>query len=307
MSTNSQQKECGPIIAAAVSPRRAQEHSIDLAATLELIDFLQDGGVDGIALLGSTGEFLHFMLEDRSRMLEFAIKRSRVPLLVNVGHSTLDGAILLGQEAADVGVAGVLIMPPYYFRYDQEAIRCFLLRFAEVVSKLVPVYLYNIPVFANEIAFDTAASLLNTGLFAGVKDSSGEWGYFQQLTRLPVRDRIKLFMGDDRIYVKARTAGADGAVSGVACAIPELMARTDRAIRDRDTELTARLDSRLHEYIEHLEPFPAPVGIKESVRLRKIKTGEFAAPLGERGDRLLAEFGDWFHNWLPAVLKECKA
>jgi 4-hydroxy-tetrahydrodipicolinate synthase len=296
----------GPIIAAAVTPRRPDEHSIDLGATLELIDFLQNGGVDGVALLGSTGEFLHFMLEDRSRMLEFAVKRSRVPLLVNAGHSMLDGAILLGQEAADAGVAGVLIMPPYYFRYDQESIRCFLLRFAEIVSKLVPVYLYNIPCFSNEIAFETAASLLNTGLFAGMKDSSGNWDYFEKLAALPVRSPLKLFMGDDRFYARARIAGADGAVSGVACAIPELMARLDKAIRDADTELTNALNSRLQEYIERIGPFPAPVGIKESVRLRKIKTGAFAAPLGEPGDRRLAEFAGWFKNWLPEVLKECK-
>lgn len=306
MSTNSQQKELGPIIAAAVTPRRPQEHSIDLASTLELIDFLHEGGVDGVALLGSTGEFLHFMLEDRSRMLEFAVKRSRLPLLVNVGHSMLDGAIMLGQEAADAGVAAVLIMPPYYFRYDQESIHCFLLRFAEVVSKLVPVYLYNIPCFTNEIAFETAASLLETGLFAGMKDSGGDWDYFQKLASLPVRSQLKLFMGDDRLYGTARTAGADGAVSGVACAVPELLARMDRAIRDGDTELTARLNSRLLEFIEHIGPFPAPVGVKESVRLRKIETGAFAAPLGDHGDRMLAEFGEWFKTWLPVVLKECK-
>ena len=306
MTINSQEKELGPIIAAAVTPRRAQEHSIDLGAVLELIDFLHDGGVDGIALLGSTGEFLHFMLEDRSRMLEFAVKRSRLPLLVNVGHSTLDGAILLGQEAADAGVAAVLIMPPYYFRYDRDSIHSFLLRFAEVVGQLVPVYLYNIPCFSNEIASETAASLLSTGLFAGMKDSSGNWDYFQKLAGHPARSQFKLFMGDDRKYANARVAGADGAVSGVACAVPELLARLDRAIRGHDTEMTATLDSRLQEYIEHIGPFPVPVGIKESVRLRKIKTGAFAAPLGEHGDRMLADFGDWFRNWLPMVLKECK-
>src|ERR1700688_2560660 len=53
----------GGIIAAAVSPRRSGEQSIDLSASLELLDFLFDGGVNGIALLGSTGEFVHFVLE----------------------------------------------------------------------------------------------------------------------------------------------------------------------------------------------------------------------------------------------------
>src|SRR5579872_3701090 len=115
----------GGVIAAAISPRRERELSIDLASSLELIDFLSEGGVNGIALLGATGEFVHFMLEDRARMLDFAVKRSRLPILANVSHSTLDGAMYLGQEATDSGVAAVLLMPPYFFRYDQEALRVF--------------------------------------------------------------------------------------------------------------------------------------------------------------------------------------
>lgn len=302
---SSQQKPLGPIIAAAITPRRAQEHSIDLAATLELIDFLSDRGVDAIALLGSTGEFVHFMLEDRSRMLEFAVKRSQVPVLVNVSHSMLDGAVALAQEAADAGVAGVLIMPPYYFRYDQESVRSFLLRFAEAVGTVVPLYLYNIPCFTNEIAFETASSLLSTGLFAGMKDSGGNWNYFDGLMRLPNRADLKLFMGADQIYGQARAAGCDGAVSGVACAVPELLVRLDRAIRDREAGLVSALEVRLQEYITRIEPFAAPVGIKESLRLRKVKTGELAAPLGEQGERRLEEFREWFQNWLPDVLREC--
>src|ERR1700738_4744577 len=121
----------GGILAAAVTPRRSREHSIDLAASLELIDFLYEGGVEGIALLADEGEFVHFMLEDRARMLDFAVKRSRLPILVNTGHSTLDGAIYLGAEAADSGVAGVLLMPPFYFRYSQETVLTFCQRFAE--------------------------------------------------------------------------------------------------------------------------------------------------------------------------------
>ncbi len=60
-------------------------------ATLELVNFLCRTRANAIALLGSTGEFVHFALDDRRHMTDFAVKRSRVPLLVNVSHSTLDG------------------------------------------------------------------------------------------------------------------------------------------------------------------------------------------------------------------------
>ena len=298
----------GGVIVAAVTPRRAQEYSIDLAATLELVDFLRDGGVDGIALLGSTGEFVHFALDDRRHMLKFAAKRSRLPLLVNVSHSTLDGAVELARDAAKDGVSGVLLMPPFYFRYDQDAICGFFLKFAEELDHAVPIYLYNIPVFTNEIGIPTALQLLSTGLFAGIKDSSGSWDYFAalQASRAQcVQHPFALFVGHDGLYSKARGCGADGVISGVACALPELMAALEKAIPSGDSSRLAGLESRLSEFMNWIAHFPAPVGIKEAARLRKLKVGALAVPLGQDGCRKLAEFGEWFRAWLPEVLREC--
>src|SRR5213594_3780531 len=152
------------VYAAAVTPHRAGSHEADLGATLELVDFLATGGVDGIALLGSTGEFLHLTFEDRARLIDLAVKRSRVPILAGVGHSTLDGAVGLAREAIQVGAAGVLLMPPYFFRYTQDDIREFYLRFADALGGTTRILLYNIPIFTNEITIETAVDLLSTGL-----------------------------------------------------------------------------------------------------------------------------------------------
>src|SRR5271166_1403354 len=190
------------VIADAVTPRRADESSIDLGATLELIDYLAESGVQAIALLGSLGEFVHFALDDRRHMVDFAAKRSRLPLLVNVTHSTLDGAVELAREAAGAGVAGILLMPPYYFRQDQDAIRSFYLAFAAVIGDALPIYLYNIPSCTNEIASSTATDLLSTGLFAGIKDSSGNLDYFRGLSEQAARTPFTLFCGWERIYVE---------------------------------------------------------------------------------------------------------
>ena len=46
-----------------------------------------------------------------------------MPLLAGVGHSSLDGAVELGREAVGSGAAGLLLMPPYFFRYNQDDIR----------------------------------------------------------------------------------------------------------------------------------------------------------------------------------------
>jgi len=83
--------------AALTTPRRPDLSQADLGAALELVDFVSRAGVDGVVLSGSTGEFPHFDIEDRLRLAQFAIRRSRAPVTVNVSHSSLDGALTLAR------------------------------------------------------------------------------------------------------------------------------------------------------------------------------------------------------------------
>jgi len=296
----------GGVNVAAVTPRRPANPGVDLAAAFELIDFLSGTGVRAIALLGSTGEFLHFDLEERTRLVELVVKRSRVPVIAAVAHSTLDGALLLGREAAYFGAAALLLMPPYFFHYRAEDIREFYLRFASEIKEAAPVFLYNIPFFTTEITCDTAIELLSTGLFAGIKDSSGRWENFVRLKAARDRTPFTLLIGNDILFTPARMAGADGVVSGVACAAPELMLALDRAIQCGAAEKRNRLDARLHEFISWIDRFPTPVGIREAATVRGLNIGPPAVPLGREGEQALAEFREWFKGWLEAVRKECQ-
>jgi 4-hydroxy-tetrahydrodipicolinate synthase len=285
------------VIAAAVTPHGKRGDEPDIGATLELIDFLCAAGVHGIALLGSTGEFVNLNCDDRVRLVYLAVKRSRVPVLAGVSHSTLDGALALGREGSTAGAAGLLLMPPFFFRYRQPEIREFYLRFAEM-SHGAPIYLYNIPAFTSEIAAGTAAELLSTGRFAGIKDSSGDWDNFQALSRCKQEHPCTLLVGHDGIFARARRAGADGVVSGVACAAPELLLALDRAIARYDEAETERLDARLHEFLERIESFPTPVAIKAALAARGIKTGPPPVPLARKTQAALDEFREWFKGWL---------
>jgi len=292
------------VYVAAITPHRADGYEADVASMLELVDFLAGAGVNGIALLGSTGEFLHLTFDERVRLVQLAVKRSRVPILVGVGHSTLDGAVKLAREAASAGAAGLLLMPPYFFRYSQEDIAEFYLQFAAALAGAAPVFLYNIPFFTNQIAPDTAAALLSTGKFAGIKDSSGEWEYFERLAALSQQTPFTLLAGNDRIYKRARPAGANGIVSGVACAAPELLVALERALAKNLSNDVERLDSCLQEFIHWHDRFPTPVAIKAAIETRGIKVGPLAIPLAPAGEKRLAEFREWFASWLVQVKRE---
>jgi 4-hydroxy-tetrahydrodipicolinate synthase len=294
------------VIADAVTPRRAEEHSIDLGATLELIDYLAESGAQGIALLGSLGEFVHFALDDRRHMVKFAAKRSRLPLLVNITHSTLDGTVELAREAAGSGVAGMMLMPPYYFRYRQETVRAFFLACAAAIGNAAPIFLCNVPEFTNELEASTAAELLDTGLFAGLIESSPNIEDWRRVAGEADGRRFTLLAGRDGLYCEGRRLGARGVVSAVACAVPELMAALERALNADQQLRVVRLQTILGEFLEWLELFPPPAAIKEAVRQRKLKAGVFGMPLGPEDDRKMGEFREWFRAWLPGVLRECE-
>lgn len=280
-----------------VTPRRDGEVEVDLGAMLDIIDFVTARGVDGLAIFSASGEFLHYTLEERSRFIGLATKRSRVPVLVNVSHSTLDGTILLAEEAAGAGVAGVLAMPPYFFRYGPDEISIFLLELAAQVNKWTAVYIYNVPAFSNCLPVQTALDLLASGQFAGICEASGDPGYLESLSPSRQQSAIRVLCESDPIFAAGgHDHAADAWISPIASAVPEIVVSGKPAA-----------SQRLAEFIEWENRFPVPVAIREAARMRGIKTGSSAVPLGERGRRNLEDFRVWFRDWIKVVERECKA
>ena len=280
------------VYAAAVTPRRLGMQDINLGVMWDLIDFLCERKVQGLALLGSTGEFIHYSNSERMRMMGLAPKRSRVPVLINVSHSNLDGSVELAQAAAASGAVGVLLMPPVFFRYTDDDVRMFYRRFAREAAVDIPILLYNIPRFSNPVSPEVALELLREGTVHGVKDASGDRGYLDSLAELRAERPFTLMGGADELLSQQP---GDGVISGVACAVPELVLAAHRGV------VTA--PARLAELMDHLNKLPFPVGIREATMQRGLKIGPHAAPVDER---VTAEFREWFKGWLPGVLAECK-
>jgi 4-hydroxy-tetrahydrodipicolinate synthase len=294
------------VYSAVITPRREGEVEVDLGGMLDVIDFVASKKVTGVVLFGSTGEFLHFTQDERSRFIALATKRSRVPVLANVSHSTLDGTIAMAEEAAGSGVAGVLVMPPYFFRYDAEWVCSFFEHLGAQVSKWTPVYVYNIPAFANPLPIDVAERLLRSGHFAGIKDSSGDAAYLTRLLELQRELPIRVLCGNDRLLLPALDGGAAGIVSGLAAAVPELIVALSRAHQSGDGDATARLTAHVADLIAWIERFPIPVGLRTAAALRGMKTGPYAVPPNPEGRALLDEFRAWFRDWIKVIENECK-
>jgi dihydrodipicolinate synthase/N-acetylneuraminate lyase len=290
------------VYVALATPRPQNLVEADAAALFDYIDAISSKGVNGVVLFGSTGEFVHFDITERMRVLMLAKKRCRIPLIVNVAHSTLAGAIELAEDAIEADVAGLLLMPPYYFRYTGSQIGEFYKQFIKEVDGKTPVYLYNIPQFTNPLPPEVMDDLLLSGSFAGIKDSSGDWAQFERLLALREKQPFQLLVGNDVIYRRARALGADGIVSGVAAAIPELLVALDQAILAKDEGRADTLDEKLHEFLAWLDKFPAPVGIKLAACARGWKFAHTAVPYDKPTFALKQEFEAWFQAWSPQIL-----
>lgn len=305
LMTDSQQTPASGVYAALVTPRRQNSIEADTGILLDYLDHVVQTGVDGLVLFGSTGEFVHFEVGERAHVSALAIKRSRVPILVNVSHSSLPGAIDLAEKAIDSGASGLLLMPPYFYRYPDEEICEFYLQFRELLDEKIPVYLYNLPACTNPLSPNVLNRLLSTGAFAGIKDSGGMWETFEQLQILRATQPFQFLVGRESLYARALQAGASGIVSGVAAAVPELIVSLDRAVRARDDARAARLNEKLLEFVAYVDKFPGTVAIKQASVARDWTSSHVAVPLDEDMAAEVIAFHVWFREWLPGVLAEC--
>jgi len=303
VARQARQLELRGVFASAVTPHRAESQEPDFSASLDLLDFLAQAGVQGICLLGETGEFFDYSLAQRQRLIYLGMKRSRVPLIAGVSHSTLVGAIQLADEAVAAGADGLLLLPPLFFQYPQREIEEFYLQFARQAGDAVPILLHNLPQFTSSLELATVRGLMDTGRFAGILDSSGEWPFFEQLLSLKRERPFALLNGSDRMAAQALDAGADGIVSSVACAVPELLVSLARIVPEGDDTRTSVLHSRLLEFCEWSEKFPFPVAVKRAVELRGQKSGPPLTPLSPESRQSLEEFSRWFSAWLPQTGK----
>ena len=295
------------VYAALITPRSARSTKGNADTLSNYVSIIAASGVDGLVVFGTSGEFIHFDVAERNRLLSYVTSKCRLPVIVNVSHSSLAGAIELAEKAVQLGTAGVLLMPPYFFHYSDDQVIAFYREFAKAMRGAVPIYLYNMPFFTHRMSASLMERLFSTGDFAGVKDSSGDWRLFKSIMRIRAQTPLQNLTGNDRLHVRARTAGADGIISGVAGAIPELVVALDRAVSCRDKKQTKLLDGHLQQLLKYLSKFPAPVATRHAAIARGWKLDHEALTFDANTRTELAKFRSWFQQWLPAVLADARS
>jgi 4-hydroxy-tetrahydrodipicolinate synthase len=206
------------VIAAAASPLRP-DFSIDhekLVAHCRWL--LGEGGCNGVNLLGTTGEATSFSVEQRLAAMA-AVAASGLPLrqmMVGTGAAALADALTLTAAARDLGFAGALLLPPFYYKgIDPRALADYV---GTIVRRLggsgLRLYLYHIPQNTGvpyPIELVERLHRKHPDVVVGLKDSAGDLAFSRELARrLPAFD---VFPGSEASLAESRRSGLAGCIS----------------------------------------------------------------------------------------------
>jgi 4-hydroxy-tetrahydrodipicolinate synthase len=297
----------GGVFAAVLLPRN-NDGSLAEQSFRSQLTFLAALGLMNVAINGATSEYCQTTPAELKICLNLAkeILPSPGSILCGIGSGGLPDTLRLAEIAGNAGVRGLLVPPPYFFRYAQGDVTAF----AEAVARQVPLpqLLYNLPQFTTGYDVETTLELVrNHSNIAGIKDSSGSLDSVRALTQH--HPRAARIIGNDGVLADALAEGiCDGVVSGVASVLPELIQALFMHRPGRPAFATVA--AHLKTLIARLDGLPTPWGLKAIAEERGIAPAVFALPPSAARLSQLSQLRSWFRGWKPALdesLYEAKA
>jgi dihydrodipicolinate synthase/N-acetylneuraminate lyase len=259
-------------LAAAVTPLRDDGERLDENAFAPLLGFYAAAGLDGLLVLGTTGEGILLSPAERRRAAELAVAAaaSSLTVIVHCGAQTTAETTALATHAAEIGSGGVAVIAPPYFAYTGDELTEHFAAAAAACAPL-PFYIYEyaersgyaIPIEVIDAVRQRASNL------AGMKVSDAPLERVEPY----LSTGLDVFIGSEPVIRAGLDRGAVGAVSGVAAAFPEAVAAL---VAEPTSERAAQAES-LRAVFSRL-PFQAAV--KAALQLRGVPVrGDVRAPL----------------------------
>jgi dihydrodipicolinate synthase/N-acetylneuraminate lyase len=253
-------------IAAALTPLKDGGASLDDDAFAPYVDFLREGAIDGVLALGTTGEGILLSVDERRRAIDLFVAGD-LPVIAHCGAQSTADTVALARHAAEAGAEGVAVIGPPYFALDDAAL---LAHFAAASAACAPVpfYVYEferasgyaVPVNVVERLRELAPNL------AGLKVSDAPFAKVAPY----LLEGLDVFVGAESLVGDGLAAGAAGAVSALASALPEAVVG---AVASGDS-------TRAGELRAIIERFPRHAALKAIVASRGVPLHEdVRAPL----------------------------
>jgi dihydrodipicolinate synthase/N-acetylneuraminate lyase len=262
------------VIAAMLTPFN-ESGRVNEGQVRKLVNFLIDKGVDGIFPVSSSGEYVHMDIGERKLLIDIVVDeaRDRVDIIPGTGATCYHQSIELATYAKDKGCSAIVLHGPYFFNNSEDAVEGHLRKVAESVD--IPIFLYNIPFFANEVTPHMAETLCRMSNVVGIKDSSGNMINVMNLIEMTrkVNPDFRVLVGVEEIMLPALLMGGKGAMTATAGIVPEFMTGIYKAYKDGNSSLAFSLQFAILPLIRDMKSFNFPQGFKEALATRGIEMG----------------------------------
>lgn len=245
---------------AIVTPMHT-DGSIDYEALGRFVEFQIGSGINGLVVMGTTGENATIEPEDQKKVIAYTVEKvaGRVPVIAGTGTNNTEHVLHNTRNACQVGADAILVVTPYYNKATQNGL---VTHFTAVADEsTLPVILYNVPGRTGcNLLPKTVAKLSEHPNIAAIKEATGSLAQMIEIMHL-CGDKIDVYSGEDGLTVPMMAMGAKGTISVLSNVAPrQSVAMTDACLRG-DYAAAAKMQCDLLPLINALfsevNPIPA--------------------------------------------------
>ncbi|HUL00155.1 MAG TPA: 4-hydroxy-tetrahydrodipicolinate synthase [Nitrospirota bacterium] len=284
------------VIPPLITPIDAQER-VDEKGLRNLIEHVIIGGVHGVFVLGSTGEFYGLDFDEKKRAVEITIDqvKGRVPVYVGASDITTRECIRLSRLAENLKAQAVTVLTPMFISPSEEELYRHFRSIAESIS--LPVLIYNNPdrtgvnMTANLV--DRLADIPN---IVGAKDSSGDLTLTSEYIRRTRGRGFRVMAGRDTMILATLIYGGVGCVAATANVAPVLVVEIYEKFMAGDISGALEAQYRLAPLRIGFGLGSFPVVTKDALNLIGVNVGDPIKPIGHCTEPNMAKLKDILIN-----------
>jgi len=262
------------------------EGNLDEGRMRDHVDFMIEGGSDGLCAGSSTGEFMNLSRDEWEQVLAIVHEQTagRVPLLAGGAWMSTPHTVDRCRFAERLGYDGILLISPWYQVHTQRELYAHFKAVREAIS--IPIMVYNNPpVTGVQLSVELLERLYREGIVQYLKDADPD-PYTIARLRMRLGQQAHLFYGHDNNALGAFAFGATGWVSGTSNFCPELWSRFVHTCIDDGDFVRAR--QMWYEILPFIEIATVGIGgeradwiavIKRGLELRGRRVGPVRPPM----------------------------
>ena len=249
-------------LAPVVTPFDA-DGSPDAARLARHCRWLLDQGV-GLAVFGTNSEANSMSVAEKIALLD-ALAEAGLPaarMMPGTGCCALTDSVALTRHAVRLGCAGVLMLPPFYYKGvpDEGLFRSYAEVIERVGDKRLRIYLYHIPPVSQvPISLALIERLLDAypETIAGIKDSSGDWNNTRAMLERFQPRGFDVFAGSETFLLATLRGGGAGCITATGNVNPGPIARLAATWKDADADARQTALDRVRAAFQNFSMIPA--------------------------------------------------